>query len=88
MLRDRIRWGDLRWWQEQQLQGAGGGRPNPLVCSLEEGRILQAGREGIVTSSQRRAARVRQPQHRPTPGWDCCTLSPGHPGSRSSADSA
>lgn len=31
------------------------------MCSLEEGGILQAGREGTATSSQLRALRVRAP---------------------------
>lgn len=64
------------------------GRPNPPVCSREEERLAEGGESdgaaGAGVSVGEPAgvsagAGSRPPA--PREGWDCCTLSPGRPGS-------
>lgn len=56
------RQGDLRWRQEQQLQGAGGGGGlTPWCAAWRRDRSSRQGGGGRANSSQRRAVRVRQP---------------------------
>lgn len=78
------RQGDLRWRQEQQLQGAGGGGGlTPWCAAWRRDRSSRLGGRAEPSAASAEQCVCASREHRPTPGWDCCTLSPGHPGSRS-----